>query len=567
MINISEYISYANAVEVYYNFIQHLFTQEENELYQYIYYNNNIDYVKASLIVLFLGNKKEQIVSKEENLNCSLRIYDEELKLQLDEILKTVKIDKLGNYRDINSATLLSYLRNKVCHGDYKIDVADSTITFGENIKFKINDLYGIIYGSTVDLIVHPKKKEYNRDVIEHSMISVPQIKNRKDLKAALKAVRIKRYSMKSINENDIPLEACKEFDNLFKNYNNICKAIKNSNDLKLLNIFELEFKMAKEVFLKEYKVILDKEELILDSCKYNTLLNTLDEEKNIYEASIIEQQYYIDNRALEIMDNNKIADKKTFSIVSHLDILRHLENKDDQYNDNLIFRCSKEMVLSSLIMKFLAFYCYPYDSMLKPKDTKVKFNFGKLDLSFVNPTIIDCEDSILKKIKLENDNYRNQFLNAYEENVKLEDSLNKCYVKGNTKAVEILSKKVINSVNLVNSKLDKSIEAYNKLERYKNFLIAYPNYYKNYKIIDGIRNSIAHNNYSISKQYGFKLMYFDINFKDYDENNKLVFDLTISSEDFEQLFSVENVKKLVSVFNWDVQVISTEKVKTKKKD
>lgn len=567
MINTSDYINYVSATEVYYNFIHHLFTKKENALYQSIYDNNNIEYIKATLIILFLGNKKEQIVSKEENLNCSLKVYDEQLKLQLEEILKNVKIDKLGNYSFINSATLLSYLRNKACHGDYKIDASNSIITFGEDIKFKINDLYGIIYGSTVDLIMHPKRKEYNRDFIEHSIESVPQIKNRKDLKAALKAVRIKRYSMKSINENDIPLEACKEFDNLFKSHNSICKTINITNNSKLLNLFKLEFQNAKELFLEKYKVILNQEELILDSCKYNALLDALDEDKKIYDVSIIEQQKYIDNLALEIMDNNKIADKKMFSIVSHLDILLHLESKDNQYDDNLIFRCAQEMVLSSLIMRFLSSYCYPYDSMLKPKNTEIKFNFGKLDLSFTNPTIIDCEDDILKKLKLENDNCRNQFLQAYERFLEIGDSLEKCYIKGNNKGVEALSKKAKAANNLLDSKLDKSDEARNKLKKYDDFLKAYPNYYKNYKIIDGLRNSIAHNNYSISKQYGYNLMNFDINFKDYDSFGKLVFDLTISSDDFCKLFNIENIEALVSMFNANIKVISTEKIKTKKKD
>ena len=453
----------------------------------------NINAAKMGCISNVLLAIKETIVEEQPNYDFKSKILLSELEKAVSCIAKETPNGYMINktlFKD--PASLVAELRNKIAHGNYKLDLSHSRVIIkkdDEDVIININNLQNFIVMALKNYRIKITDKQYERDIIVSEKIE----RNRKE-----------------------PIKSIDELISVIKDFSKITFTLKSKNDSLVNPVIEQKMQsvIRRYKLFQDNKVLYEFKEEIKDEYSFtweiskikkyeeqkelaNQIINILPEDTN-YDSQIKLIGYQI-QRYMGIEYENL---GPVFSNLKSLILLNELYTKNT-INLNELFReigvlypdlsIDYDMASSSLMAMFNSLFSYANDDIYQKED----FDYSKLDLSLLNVETlkIDTLDLDQKNTQINtNTKEYNEVLRLIEEtkdNISRIDS-------SNTKALTILNEK-LNRLNtkevLVKNILSNlEIEKQEILDNYD----ANKDKIRNSFIIERIRNSIAHGNYYV---------------------------------------------------------------------
>lgn len=530
--------NYYNGTVAYSFFLQNII-YGANENSNLILYKN---YMNAAIIG-FISNIfliiKEGLIEKQDSTFNSL-ILEDILEKNVNIIAeKTDGGYKIGNYTFKDKETLVLELRNKIAHGNFNFDLHHNRVILNiENneIKININKLSAFVVASLKSYLKNYKTNEFSRKMIINNKV----LSNRKkpmltksEIRGFIRKYRQKTITLKSKDASIIPMHIIKAFEQIVDAYEY------NSDDKELYNnIFYF-----KKIFGDNYEII--NESKPFKNIDYDTFptyfLNSI-KETTTYDEQVkmllkeLERNENIENNKLNLLIDNLhnliILDaiKKTNS--TNLDIVG--KKVYEEYGNIFI---SSNTLISSLIACFNALFSYGKDNIYKSDNKYITLDNNGLDYSKLDLTLFDIELCNINK------GYINELktkVNAkYKDLEKIEEKINKKNENINkANELEVINKLKEALLNIKTRKIEVKEMYDNLLNEYKNANDYFNNnidYLTNERIIDGIRNSIAHGNYYL--KYNIDMNNSIIVFEDIYEG-KLTFKCSIKINDFIKFLS-----------------------------
>lgn len=453
----------------------------------------NINAAKMGCISNVLLAIKETIVEEQPNYDFKSKILLSELEKAVSCIAKETPDGFMINktlFKD--SASLVAELRNKIAHGNYKLDLSHSRIIIkkdDQDIIININNFQNFIVRALKNYKIKLSDKQYERDII---------------------------VSRKIERDRTVPIKTIDELISVIKDFSKITFTLKSKNDSVVSPVLEQKMQSVIRNYklFHDNKVLYEFKESIKDEYnftweiskikKYDDLKEIANQISNIlpdgvnYDSQIKLIGYQIQRYMGTEYENFG----PVFSNLKNLILLDELYKKNT-INLKELFKeigviypdlsIDYDMISSSLMATFNSLFSYANDDIYQ----KCDFDYSKLDLSFLDVDVlkIDTLDLDQKNIQIAtNTKEYNEVLRLIEEtknNISKIDS-------SNTKVLTILNEK-LNRLS-VKEGLVKNILTNLEVEK-QEILDDYDNNkdkIRNSFIIERIRNSIAHGNYYV---------------------------------------------------------------------
>lgn len=530
---------YCNGVCSYLVFLEEVISG--TKLYgDYIIKNNDNKFINAAFMG-FISNIfliiKEGIIEKSDNSYNSL-ILEEILEKNVNMIASSHNGKyMIDGYLFKDKETLMIELRNKIAHGNFVFELEHNRIILkvdNNDIKINIYKLASFIMSSLNSYLKNYKTNEFSRKMTVNNRVPANRnkpITNKNQLIGFIKRYRQKVVTIKSKDGSNIPLNILKDFDRLVNGYES-----KYYDEKELYNIKN----HFKNLYGDRYEII--HENKPYKNVDYDTFatyfLNIMSENSTMYEQSIM--------LAKELERNENIENKKLNLLIDNLNNLIILDTIKDYktVNINIIeqkvcekygkFYISSYTLGSSVIALFNSLFSYSIDNLFKNDNKYTEFDnngfdYSKLNFSDFNIELCDIDTRYIDDLKVKKDSKYNE-LNKINENInKMISNIEKI----NIDKIDVINK-LKEKLNIMNDDKNRITNEYNKLLIEYSNAYAYCNNNKDYliseRIIDGIRNSIAHGNYYIKNNiniYNSIIVFEDI------YNNQLTFKCNIKMCDF----------------------------------
>lgn len=526
---------------LYLNFLGDIYN--EKYLKQYITDKNSIISAKMSLLSLIMLSIKEDIVENVGNLNYESKIFLN----ALENTVSYISIQKddgycVDNYKFSTKEEIVSLIRNKLAHGRFIIDYDKNVVILNrenEQIEIDIDNLSYFIVRALQAYLRDIKTNEYIHDFCVCSKVLSNREKPIKTISEIKNLVRnIKHYVFKiSSNENEVPqicINVLEDFIINYKNHINSSKFYELSENLK---IFLESYNCKCEMSSKKIKNEKIEEQII------NYASNLIKEQNDLnYE----EQVNIIMQESLNYINPTYKKVSQLYSVLKVLNIIEAIKtyntsDVDKLYNyfiendiDNIYINYNEIGVV--LINLFNSLFMYGFDEKYKISggyklDRQDNFDFGTLDFQNIYPSIDGIDYTPLMDAKTKYKSCEKE----YNEVDKL--------IKGNKEhlsKIENNEEAIIKINNKINDLMIELKTLYINKEESKKNLISIAkdfkenkNYFKNFAIVNGIRNSIAHGNYEIISGESLedsKIIFNDI------YKGKLTFKLEVSFYQFSSM-------------------------------
>lgn len=483
---------------------------------------------------------KEDLIEKQDITFNSL-ILEDILEKNVNIIAK--KTDdgyKIDNYVFKNKETLVTEIRNKIAHGNFNFDLHHNRVILNienNDIKININKLSAFVVASLDSYLKNYKTNEFSRKMVINNKI----LSNRKkpmltksEIRGFIKKYRQKIITLKSKDSSIIPKPIIEEFEQIITKYE-----YEHPDEKELYkNIISFEKKYG-----NNYEII--NESKPFKNIDYDTFptyfLNSI-KETTTYDEQVtmllkeLEINENIENNKLNLLIDNLhnliILDtiKKTNS--TNLDIIG--EKIYEEYGNIFI---SSNTLISSLIACFNALFSYGKDNIYINNNKYCKLDnngldYSKLDLTLFNIELCNIDKGYIIDLKTKVDS-KFKYLEKIEEKInKISENINK------VNKLEVINKLKETLLNIESRKIEVKELYNNLLNEYKSANDYFTNnidYLTNERIIDGIRNSIAHGNYYL--KYNIDMNNSIIVFEDVYEG-KLTFKCSIKINDFIKFLS-----------------------------
>lgn len=483
---------------------------------------------------------KEGLIEKQDNSYNSL-ILEDILEKNVNIIAK--KTDdgyKIDNYVFKNKETLVTEIRNKIAHGNFNFDLCHNRIILNiENneIKININKLSAFVVASLDSYLKNYKTNEFSRKMVINNKILLNRKKpmlTKSEIRGFIKKYRQKIITLKSKDASIIPKPIIEEFEQIITKYE-----YEHSDEKELYkNIISFEKKYG-----NNYEII--NESKPFKNIDYDTFptyfLNS------IKETTTYDEQVTMLLKELEINEN--IENNKLNLLIDNLHNLIILDTikKTNSTNLNIIGEkiyeeygnifISSNTLISSLIACFNALFSYGKDNIYINNNKYCKLDnngldYSKLDLTLFNIELCNIDKGYIIDLKTKVDS-KFKDLEKIEERInKISENINK------VNKLEVINKLKETLLNIESRKIEVKEMYNNLLNEYKNANDYFTNnidYLTNERIIDGIRNSIAHGNYYIISKTDLNNSI--IVFEDVYEG-KLTFKCSIKINDFIKFLS-----------------------------
>ena len=461
-------------------------------------YNINAQFGCISNILLSI---KEELVSKEGG--ASARISVNELEKGIEYICKKEKgVYKIDNSTFSSAALLLLTVRNKIAHGDYIIDGKKIILNYeGNKIHIDIEKLGLGIVASLKSYLKLNNDKIYKRVLFSSNKIEANRI---------TKSIKFDDL-LKTFNKIEIMLiknDGTKVEENVKNEVEELIKLYVQTNNIA---VFE-EFKN------KDYKL-----EYKIEPLKNHNFKRIKKVLEDLPDVTYREEIYIIGHELSNDFDYNNLS--LISANLTNLIMLKIIKDKKTIDMDKITDTFTSEYgelyfnynnIADIGISIFNSLLSYGKEDLFENENIytlnpNTGFDYSKLDFSKIK--VIQCNDEITELNELINQ--RNGKAKEIKDN---DDKINKTNMslnavrKQNKKNVEQLlegklqllqSQKMNTSVLL--SSLDQRINEINL------YCSNNQKYLKNLGIVDGIRNSIAHNNYRVEIDDDIKLIFEDI--------------------------------------------------------
>ena len=516
------------------------------------YINEILDkkYISGAMVgaisTIFLSTK-ENIVDKGGNF----LINEKELEKNVSLIaLKDENGYYINNYHFVNEYELVVTLRNKLAHGEYLLDLNHDRIILkvnGSDLVVNIQKLARFVISSLSSSI-----KNYNQNELKRSFVCTNLINgkdkekyNVKDYESFIKSYKLNEITIKRKDGKNIEGYISKKLENVWAEY-------KEKKDKKILVNFEKE--------ISDYYTLSWTEKNVSKIIDVNSLAVFLSNsiQPNIpYKIALGITGYEVERLCNpEKFSKFNLVNSNTRNLI----ILESIKNTDS-VNKDIIFKyvynkygqmmLNYDNLSSSLINSFNALFSYGFDDVYK-NDFEYKnypsngFDYSLLDFSKFNIEIEKNYDNFLNDLVMRKDAINKELIKLNNSLVSCQNNLNIVKSKG----IKDAENKINLTINTINSKI---ISLNNDLGSVNNDLFNATMYINNNvdlikkeKLIEGIRNSIAHGNYKINLDNSINnsLIIFEDIYED-----KLNFKISVTIYDF-YLFLHESSLKIDNFLN-----------------
>ncbi len=547
-------LDYYKGTQMYTLYLLDKFHNQNNKNITAMLEKENINAALIGFITSILLSVKEGIIENKGNL-----VY--ESKLLVDELEKSVglistKTDKgylINNYLVKDAPSVVQLIRNKIAHGNFTLDLTHGRIILNvdnENVMLRIEDLANFVYVALVKFNEPVNGSTYTRRLLINDKVDTKRknpVTNKKEL------IRI----MSNMKELKVTLETksgCK-MDVVARNI--LDDAMNVFNKYHTTQVFDI----LSEQLNPEYKVTYEMHKIKDFGFEdFATSFLSMVKPNTLYYSEI----YALEDKMTKILNGQP----KNSHLISNQNNIIHLKaiKKTNSINFTALqkyfnrltpsVQFGTEELSSSLISVFNALFSYALDDIYESKNIYNDGIITGLDFSLLDFTLLDVEvlDPMEKELKgiLETRTAKIKKIEEINKSIrKSEEQIMNLKQKGLTDKVELMTAKINKSLEVVSS-FNEEVNSYNiKLNIYKDN----PLYFINKAIVTGLRNSIAHGNYTFSLTENFETS--KIYFKDiYEETT--TFSCSVKISDFLKILA--NSEPVVT--DYINSVLSNKKVR-----
>ncbi len=467
----------------------------------YSEYISNKEYLNGAIVgnisSIFLAIK-EKMVDKNNNILLPISLMEKNVNIIAN---KTDCGYEINGYTFKDSYTLVTTIRNKLGHGEYLIDFAHNRIILkvdGNDIVIQIPKLTNFVISSFSSTLQNYNTSSFTRCFVYTKSI-IGKDKERYSLNEYKNMIAsYYKYNITIKRKDGSPIEGF-----IFDRFNETVSSF--SNSLNLSELIDFEKKVKNDYEVTWNKVSTKNEDTkMLASFLYNsTTLNTP------YERVIEIIGYEVD----KLFNKDKFDNFSMIASGVHnlllLNSIKELGTSNyEKVHDDIVKKYGKLYIATddlaqSLISSFNALFAYGYDDVLHNKNEYQSldlegFDYSLIDTSSFNVEVEKTDDGYITDLGVKE--------NAIKNNInKLNNALVSC--NNNLAKVTSLGKKdAINTITSQINTINGNINGYNidlaniqnTLNNVNNYVSTYASLIKNEKIINGIRNSIAHGNYKV---------------------------------------------------------------------
>ena len=337
----------------------------------------------------------------------------------------------------------------------------------------------------------------------------------------------------------------------VFDRFNETVSSFSKSLNLSELMDFERKVKEDYEVSWKKVSTK-NEDTKVLASFLYNsTTLNTP------YERVIEIVGYEVD----KLFNKDKFDNFSMIASGVHnlllLNSIKELGTSNyEKVHDDIIKKYGKLYITTddlaqSLISSFNALFAYGYDDVLHNKNEYQSldlegFDYSLIDTSSFNVEVEKTDDGYITDLGVKENAIKNNINKLNSALVSCKNNLAKVTSIGNQKGINAITSQ-INTINgNINGYNIDLANIQNTLNNVNNYVSNYASLIKNDKIINGIRNSIAHGNYKVILKETLKDSL--IEFTDFYEG-EVTFKASISIDNFVEFLqkSAVEIEKYLS--------------------
>lgn len=467
----------------------------------YSEYISNKEYLNGAIVgnisSIFLAIK-EKMVDKNNNILLPISLMEKNVNLIAN---KTIDGYEINGYTFKDSYTLVTTIRNKLGHGEYLIDFAHNRIILkvDENdIVIQIPKLTNFVISSFSSTLQNYNMSSFTRCFVYTKSI-IGKDKERYSLNEYKNMIAsYYKYNITIKRKDGSPIEGF-----IFDRFNETVSSFSKSLDLSELMDFERKVKEDYEVSWKKVSTK-NEDTKVLASFLYNsTTLNTP------YERAIEIVGYEVD----KLFNKDKFDNFSMIASGVHnlllLNSIKELGTSNyEKVHDDIIKKYGKLYIATddlaqSLISSFNALFAYGYDDVLHNKNEYQSldldgFDYSLIDTSSFNVEVEKTDDGYITDLGVKENAIKNNINKLNNALVSCNNNLAKVTSIGNQKGINAITSQ-INTINgNINGYNIDLANIQNTLNNVNNYVSTYASLIKNEKIINGIRNSIAHGNYKV---------------------------------------------------------------------
>lgn len=467
----------------------------------YSEYISNKEYLNGAIVgnisSIFLAIK-EKMVDKNNNILLPISLMEKNVNIIAN---KTDCGYEINGYTFKDSYTLVTTIRNKLGHGEYLIDFAHNRIILkvdGNDIVIQIPKLTNFVISSFSSTLQNYNTSSFTRCFV-YSKSIIGKDKERYSLNEYKNMIAsYYKYNITIKRKDGSPIEGF-----IFDRFNETVSSFSKSLDLSELMDFERKVKEDYEVSWKKVSTK-NEDTKMLASFLYNSTTPNISYERVIeiigYEVDKLFNKDKFDNFS---MIASGVHNLLLLNSIKELGTSNYEKVHDDIVKKYGKLYIATDDLAQSLISSFNALFAYGYDDVLHNKNEYQSldlegFDYSLIDTSSFNVEVEKTDDGYITDLGVKE--------NAIKNNInKLNNALVSC--NNNLAKVTSLGKKdAINTITSQINTINGNINGYNidlaniqnTLNNVNNYVSTYASLIKNEKIINGIRNSIAHGNYKV---------------------------------------------------------------------
>lgn len=467
----------------------------------YSEYISNKEYLNGAIVgnisSIFLAIK-EKMVDKNNNILLPISLMEKNVNIIAN---KTDCGYEINGYTFKDSYTLVTTIRNKLGHGEYLIDFAHNRIILkvdGNDIVIQIPKLTNFVISSFSSTLQNYNTSSFTRCFV-YSKSIIGKDKERYSLNEYKNMIAsYYKYNITIKRKDGSPIEGF-----IFDRFNETVSSF--SNSLNLSELIDFEKKVKNDYEVTWNKVSTKNEDTkMLESFLYNsTTLNTP------YERAIEIVGYEVD----KLFNKDKFDNFSMIASGVHnlllLNSIKELGTSNyEKVHDDIIKKYGKLYIATddlaqSLISSFNALFAYGYDDVLHNKNEYQSldldgFDYSLIDTSSFNVEVEKTDDGYITDLGVKENAIKNNINKLNNALVSCNNNLAKVTSIGNQKGINAITSQ-INTINgNINGYNIDLANIQNTLNNVNNYVSTYASLIKNEKIINGIRNSIAHGNYKV---------------------------------------------------------------------
>lgn len=467
----------------------------------YSEYISNKEYLNGAIVgnisSIFLAIK-EKMVDKNNNILLPISLMEKNVNIIAN---KTDCGYEINGYTFKDSYTLVTTIRNKLGHGEYLIDFAHNRIILkvdGNDIVIQIPKLTNFVISSFSSTLQNYNTSSFTRCFVYTKSI-IGKDKERYSLNEYKNMIAYYyKYNITIKRKDGSPIEGF-----IFDRFNETVSSF--SNSLNLSELIDFEKKVKNDYEVTWNKVSTKNEDTkMLASFLYNsTTPNTP------YERVIEIIGYEVD----KLFNKDKFDNFSMIASGVHnlllLNSIKELGTSNyEKVHDDIIKKYGKLYIATddlaqSLISSFNALFAYGYDDVLHNKNEYQSldldgFDYSLIDTSSFNVEVEKTDDGYITDLGVKENAIKNNINKLNNALVSSNNNLAKVTSIGNQKGINAITSQ-INTINgNINGYNIDLANIQNTLNNVNNYVSTYASLIKNEKIINGIRNSIAHGNYKV---------------------------------------------------------------------